>query len=454
MLAMLLLLVAPADEVRIPSSRDGVQQPALLYVPPGDGPAPMLVCLHSWSSTYRTAEYQADILEGCRKRGWIFLLPDFRGPNHRPEACASTLAVQDVIDAVAYARQHASVDPRRVFLVGGSGGGHMALQMAAHAPGLWSAVSAWVPITDLAAWYRFSKAQDFRYWKMMEQCCGGPPGSPASDREYRLRSPLDQLAKAAALPIDIQAGIHDGHGGAAVPISHSLRAFNLLARAGGHPDRILNDEEIRVMTDEGRIPGHLARETAEESGRKHRVLFRRSAGPARLTIFDGGHVLDSEAALAWFDSFAGCAAWHNRAVKLDFPRPVWYRIGAGTWTGLFNLGTGCLYASGGNGSLYRIDTETGRAEYLGTPVADRPSRLSSMRPGPDGAAWAVAGMMGRCDLLRFDPRAETWELLGEVRDGEAACWQIHDIAVTAEGTVYAAENDNPHRSSYLWEIVP
>jgi hypothetical protein len=121
--------------------------------------------------------------------------------------------------------------------------------------------------------------------------------------------------------------------------------------------------------------------------------------------------------------------------------------------GLFNLGTGCLYASGGNGSLYRIDTGTGKAAYLGTPVADRPSRLSSMRLGPDGAAWAVAGMQGHCELMRFDPRAESWELLGEVRDGETACWQIHDIAIADDGVIYAAENDNPYRSSYLWEIA-
>jgi len=121
--------------------------------------------------------------------------------------------------------------------------------------------------------------------------------------------------------------------------------------------------------------------------------------------------------------------------------------------GLFNLGTGCLYASGGNGSLYKIDTASGVARYLGTPIADRPSRLSSMKLAPDGAAYGVVGMAGDCEVIRFDPRADQWELLGRVRDVDAACWQIHDIAIARDGTIYAGENDNPYRSSYLWEIV-
>ena len=121
--------------------------------------------------------------------------------------------------------------------------------------------------------------------------------------------------------------------------------------------------------------------------------------------------------------------------------------------GLFNLGTGDLFAAGGNGFLYRIDTNTGKARYLGAPIVDRPSRLSSMKLGPDGAAYGVVGMEGNCEVIRFDPRCEKYDLLGPVIDGEQRCWQVHDIAVTPDGTIYACENDNPYRSSYLWEII-
>ncbi len=120
--------------------------------------------------------------------------------------------------------------------------------------------------------------------------------------------------------------------------------------------------------------------------------------------------------------------------------------------GLFNFGTGDLFATGGNGSLYRIDVKTGKARYLGTPIEDRSSRLSSMKLGTGGYAYGVAGMEGRCEVIRFDPTTEKYELLGPLVAGEDICWQIHDVAVTLDGTIYACENDNPFRSSYLWEI--
>ena len=121
--------------------------------------------------------------------------------------------------------------------------------------------------------------------------------------------------------------------------------------------------------------------------------------------------------------------------------------------GLFNLGTGGLFASGGNGSLFRIDTETGMGTYLGTPITDRRSRLASLRLGPDGAAYGVTGRDGKCELLRLDPKSERYELLGPVADGDANCWQVHDLAITTDGVIYACENDNPYRSGYLWEIT-
>ncbi|MDP6775424.1 MAG: hypothetical protein QGI83_01525, partial [Candidatus Latescibacteria bacterium] len=111
-----------------------------------------------------------------------------------------------------------------------------------------------------------------------------------------------------------------------------------------------------------------------------------------------------------------------------------------------------LYASGDNGSIYRIDRETGMGTLLGTPVPDRRSRLTTLQPGPDGGAYGVTGRDGQCEVIRFDPETETYDLLGPVVDGDERCWQVHDVAVAADGTIYAGENDNPYRSGYLWEI--
>jgi hypothetical protein len=145
----------------------------------------------------------------------------------------------------------------------------------------------------------------------------------------------------------------------------------------------------------------------------------------------------------------------NRIVYLPVGLPTRDgRPGFAKVEGLFNLGNGCLYASGDNGSLYRIDPVQHTVKYLGTPIADRASRLTSLALHTDGNAYGVTGRKGQCQLLKFDPRTDRFELGGPIVDSQGlAMYQCHDITVTPDGTLYAAENDNPQRSSHLWEIA-
>ena len=291
---------AAQHAVRIPSSIDGSEQLVIWHCPEsaardvqGQG-VPLLVYLHSWSGGF---EQGVSLIGLAKKMGWVLVAPDFRGPNNRPEACASELASQDILDAVDYAKKHARIDSSRIILLGGSGGGHMALVMAARAPQVWAGVSAWVPISDLAAWHAESTARKTNYAKMLEQSCGGPP-SPTTESEYRKRSPLFHLAAAKAVPLDINTGIHDGHTGS-VPVSHSLYAFNALAAASGHPERKVSEADIRSMVKEQKIPAALASETQTDPERQKPVLFRRIASQARITVFEGGHDSEPAAAIAW-----------------------------------------------------------------------------------------------------------------------------------------------------------
>lgn len=286
-------------EATVPSSKDGAAQRVRYYLPAADKPTPLLVVLHTWSGNVDQKGFIEPCLKECERRGWALLHPDFRGPNVRPEACASDLVVQDVLDAVAWIEQKAKIDPRRRYLVGTSGGGHLTLFLAGKHPELWAGASAWVPISDLAAWHAESVARKQRYADDLERVCGGKPGDSATvDEEYRRRSPQTHLSRAKGLAVDINAGITDGHNGS-VPVSHSLRAFNLLAEVNGQPGVRFTDAEIEALTVRQDVPQRDRDASPQETGRQHPVLVRRVAGPARVTIFQGGHEGDMPTAVRW-----------------------------------------------------------------------------------------------------------------------------------------------------------
>jgi pimeloyl-ACP methyl ester carboxylesterase len=297
------------DEVQvieIKSSFDKTLQKALWWSPKeatrASGQArkhrvPLLVSLHSWSSDFKQG-MDGEYSKRCKAYGWAFINPDFRGPNRTPMACGSDAAVADIVDAVRYAKSVANIDERRIYLVGGSGGGYMALVMAHRQPKIWAAISSWVPITDLAAWYQESVDRKLRYAQDLESVCGGPPGSSEGiDSEFRRRSPLFFLAAARGVTIDISSGIHDGHTGS-VPVSHALRAFNVLADSNGYPAAKISAEDINLIVERDEIPSHL-KASLNDSGFTKHLLLRRQAGAARLSLFDGGHEILYDTAFEW-----------------------------------------------------------------------------------------------------------------------------------------------------------
>jgi hypothetical protein len=62
---------------------------------------------------------------------------------------------------------------------------------------------------------------------------------------------------------------------------------------------MLTPGQIAFITDRQNIPRESAGEGAEDLKRAKPILFRRSAGSVRVTIFDGGHDLDIQAACDW-----------------------------------------------------------------------------------------------------------------------------------------------------------
>lgn len=210
-------------EILVTSSLDGSVQPSLFYKAEGVQKRPLLVGLHTWS--YNRFNQIENMLPYAEKYNFSLLLPEFRGPNldTNPDctkACASEYALCDVADAIDYAVQHENADKENIFLLGLSGGGHMALMLAGYCPEVFKAVAAYVPITDLSKW----KDQNAAYRRHVLACAGG------SEAELCRRSPITYIDSIAKANIKVFHGKYDP----VVPVSQSIEFYIRLTQA--HPD--------------------------------------------------------------------------------------------------------------------------------------------------------------------------------------------------------------------------
>lgn len=232
-------------EILVKSTLDGTLQPSLFFQSDSPGRRPLLVGLHTWS--FDRFNQIGNMLPVAEKYGFHLLLPEFRGSNlesnpNCAQACGSRLAKQDIKDAIDYLLQHEQIDAENIFLLGLSGGGHMALLMAGMYPDCFKAIGAFVPITDLEKW----SGENADYARHVHACCGG-------DREeMRKRSPISYLDTMKDANLKLFHGKHDP----VVPVSHSIRLYNAL-------------------------------------------LEKYPEASVYLDIFDGGHEIDMQTAMYW-----------------------------------------------------------------------------------------------------------------------------------------------------------
>ena len=232
---------------------DETWQPSLFYRARGSH-RPLLVGLHTWSCD-RFNQIQ-NMLPYAEKYDFNLLLPNFRGANLKTNkdctyACGSEYAKQDIRDAIDYVVETEDVDKGNIFLLGLSGGGHMALLMAGFIPEYFKAIGAYVPITDLEKWTE----QNENYKEHVLACCSN------SASEMALRSPITYIDTIAKANFKIFHGKYD----TVVPVTQSMELYRQIFE---------------------RYP-------------KARVF---------LDIFDGGHQIDMEAAMYWLLSQYGAKA--------------------------------------------------------------------------------------------------------------------------------------------------
>jgi dipeptidyl aminopeptidase/acylaminoacyl peptidase len=285
------------QEVSIKSTADGTNQPALFYTSETTGKRPLLVMLHSWSSEY-LQEVSIPFALWSKEYDWAFIHPNYRGKFDNPEAMASDLAIQDIVDAVNYAKQIADIDTSRIYILGSSGGAMTALVAAGKHPEIWAGVVAWVPVFDLVDWYAFSQNYPHRaYNSHVVAACGGEPlpGTPAAE-ECKRRSPSTYIHNAKDVPIFLAHGTVD----VLVPPDHSIRAFNILA----DPQDTISQEQINYILKEQELPEDIKDTTVTDpyfSNTDPEVVFVRQSDNVRLVLFVGVHDMAYNPGLLWLN---------------------------------------------------------------------------------------------------------------------------------------------------------
>jgi dienelactone hydrolase len=191
--------LAGVQSITYPAA-DGAMVPAYLTLPPGVTNAkglPAIVLPHG-GPEYRD-EWDFDwLLQFYASRGFVVLQPEFRGSTGYGDAWFQQngfkswkAAIGDVLAAGHWLVAQGIADPQKLGILGWSYGGYAALQSAAVEPGLFKAVVAIAPVTDLAAlkeeWRRWSN-----YGVEVSRIGDGPhvrEGSPLQNAD-KIKAPV------------------------------------------------------------------------------------------------------------------------------------------------------------------------------------------------------------------------------------------------------------------------
>ncbi|MDQ3292642.1 MAG: prolyl oligopeptidase family serine peptidase [Bacteroidota bacterium] len=284
------------QDIKVTSTKDGKPGPALFYNSGSSKKKPLLVVLHSWSDEY-LQQASIPFCLWAKKYDWVFVQPNYRGIFQTPEAMGSELAIQDIVDAVNYAKKNANVDASRVYVTGASGGGMGSLLSVSHHPEIWAGVAAWVPVVDIFDWFKYNaKFPSRKYRQQIIAAAGGDPTkNKQAEEETKKRSPIAHLNQKIDIPIYIAHGIKD----ILVPPDHSLRAYNLLA---DEKDR-LTDEQINYIVKNKAVPPDLkSTNTKSYFGTADpKVHLVKKSANVTLVLFEGVHDLVYNPTLLWLN---------------------------------------------------------------------------------------------------------------------------------------------------------
>jgi len=270
-------------DVLIKSSIDSSTQKAYFFPTTATYPQPLIVSLHSWSGNYT----QFDTISILSKnKNWNYIHPDFRGNNVRKEACCSDFVSSDIDDAITYAIRNSNVDTNRIYVMGYSGGGMATLFTFMKSKHKIRKFSAWVPVTDLTAFYHQGLIRHNKYPAEAISCAGSENNS-INYIEAEKRSPLylkTPIEKLNYSKLDIYTGIYDGIQGS-VPISHAVDFYNKIIK-----DLKVTDQQFYVSDYEKSMLYNQLKPGNDKGLIGNRLIFlKKKYKNVQLVIFEGNH---------------------------------------------------------------------------------------------------------------------------------------------------------------------
>lgn len=290
----------PFVQVNIPSTLDSVVQKAWFYAAEDNSrPRPLLISLHTWSGDYNQKDTLAMM---ALEQGWNYIHPDFRGPNWTPKACCSDYALEDIDQAIDFAIAHGNVDTSRIYVNGVSGGGYAALAVYMRSRHPIHTISAWVPISDLGAWYGQSVVRGNPYAGHIVDCTGSA-GNKLDTMKADERSPLFWETPRRETRLHIYAGVYDGIQGS-VPITQSINFYNKLVTDLGTDNS--SDSELRGIKGANLVhPKEILyllehRKPMKNEGLigDRKICLQKQFENISLVIFEGAHEMLSEVAFS------------------------------------------------------------------------------------------------------------------------------------------------------------
>lgn len=223
-------------------SFDGESVPVFLFMPPGDGPFPVVVMVHGGPEAQWVPEWHVNYVPLAQylvSRGYAVAVPNVRGSSgygkryeHLDDIRLRLDSVRDLASLHEWLARRPEIDGSRAVVYGRSYGGYMVLAALAFQPELWAAgvesvgISSFVTFLENTSPYRRA-VREREY------------GSLEHDRDFLIEaSPITHVDRMRA-PLFIQHGANDPR----VPLAESEEIARVLKEKGVRCELVVYEDE-------------------------------------------------------------------------------------------------------------------------------------------------------------------------------------------------------------------